>query len=327
MRRIGLSAVVPVSERFDDVETLYRAYKRGVEVTGIPYEFIYVLDGEFPEVLATLKALRRAGEPIEIVALARWFGEATALTIGFSHARGDIILTLPAYLQVRPDEIPRLVTALEDCDVVAARRYPRIDSKLNALQSYLFHAIIGWLVEPRFHDLGCSVRVLRRRVVEELTIYGDQHRFLPLLADRIGFKVREMDVAQAKEDANRRLYPFGVYIRRLLDILTIAFIVKFTKKPLRFFGLVGSFTFAIGSLGTLYLAFERIFLGVALADRPVLVLAVLMIVLGAQIIAVGLIGELIIFTHAKDTKEYRVETIVDLQCPEEDVSTSVDIDD
>ena len=249
MRRIGLSVVVPVSGRLDDVETLYRAYKRGVEATGIPYEFIYVLDGEYPEVLAALKALHRAGEPIEIVALARGFGESTALTTGFSHACGDIILTLPAYLQVRPDEIPRLVTALEDCDVVTARRYPRIDSKLNALQSYLFHAIIGWLVEPRFHDLGCGVRVLRRHVVEDLTIYGDQHRFLPLLAYSIGFKVREMESAQAKEDAYQRLYPFGVYIRRLLDILTIAFIVKFTKKPLRFFGLIGSFMLAVGSFG------------------------------------------------------------------------------
>ena len=269
--------------------------------------------------------MQRAGEPIKIIALARWFDESTTLTIGFSHARGDIVVTLPAFLQVEPDEIPRLVAALKDCDVVVARRYPRIDSKLNALQSYLFHAIIGWLVEPRFHDLGCNVRVLRRQVVEALTLYGDQHRFLPLLADRIGFKVREMNVAQAKEDAYQRLYPFGIYIRRLLDILTIVFVVKFTNKPLRFFGLIGSLTLAIGSLGTLYLTFERIFLGIALADRPALVLAVLMIVLGFQIIAVGLIGELIIFTHAKDTKDYHIETIVDFQRPEEDVSTRANV--
>jgi len=316
MKPIELSIVVPVTERFDDVETLYRAYKHGVEAIGMPYQFIYVLDGERPTVLAGLKALRNAGEPIEIIALARWFGEATALMAGFSHARGDLILTLPAYMQIEAEEIPRLVAGIEGYDVVIARRHPRVDSKINVLQSYLFHALIGSMVEARFHDLGCGVRVLRRRVAEELVLYGDQHRFLPLLAHRVGFKVREMEARQAKADAYQRLYPMGVYVRRLLDILTITFIVKFTKKPLRFFGLLGSLTLTIGGIGALYLAFERLFLGVALADRPALVLAVLMIVLGFQMIAVGLIGELVIFTHAKDLKDYVVEKVVDFQRPE-----------
>ena len=318
MKWNGLSVVVPVSDRTDDVETLYRAYKRGVEAVGKPYQFIYVLDGEKPKVLSALKDLRQSGEPIEIVALARWFGEATALTVGFSHARGDIILTLPAYMQIEPEEIPKLVAGLEGYDLVIARRYPRVDSKLNVLQSYFFHMLIGWMVDVGFHDLGCGVRVLRRPVIEELVVYGDQHRFLPLLAHRIGFKVREMEARQAKADAYQRVYPLGVYVRRVLDILTITFIVKFTKKPLRFFGLIGSLTFVIGGLGTVYLAFERLFLGVPLADRPALVLAVLMIVLGFQMIAVGLIGELIIFTHAKDLKEYVVERIVEFRPKSQD---------
>ena len=311
MTKPALSAIVPVTERLHDVESLYWAYKAGIEAVGLAYEFIYVLDGDFSEALSTLQGLRQKGEPIEIIALAKWFGEATALTIGFAHAAGDIFVTLPAYPQIVPDEISRLVAGLKDYDMVIARRFPRRDSILNVIQSKVFHFLLNTMIAVPFHDLGCGVRALKRRVAEELNIYGDQHRFLPLLAAQQGFKVLELDAAQAKEDTFKRVYSPGVYIRRMLDILTIAFIVKFTRKPLRFFGLIGSFTLALGTLGAVYLAIERLYFGGALADRPALVLAVLMMVMGFQMIAVGLIGELIIFTHAKDVKEYRVERIVE----------------
>lgn len=311
MTKPALSAIVPVTERLHDVESLYWAYKAGIEAVGMAYEFIYVLDGDFPEALSALQGLRQKGEPIKIIALAKWFGEAAALTIGFADAAGDIFVTLPAYPQIVPDEISRLVAGLKDYDMVIARRFPRRDSILNVIQSKVFHFLLNTMIAVPFHDLGCSVRALKRRVAEELNIYGDQHRFLPLLAAQQGFKVLELDAAQAKEDTFKRVYSPGVYIRRMLDILTIAFIVKFTRKPLRFFGLIGSFTLALGTLGAVYLAIERLYFGGALADRPALVLAVLMMVMGFQMIAVGLIGELIIFTHAKDVKEYRVERIVE----------------
>ncbi len=311
MTKPALSAIVPVTERPHDVESLYWAYKAGIEAVGMAYEFIYVLDGDFPEALSALQGLRQKGEPIKIIALAKWFGEAAALTIGFADAAGDIFVTLPAYPQIVPDEISRLVAGLKDYDMVIARRFPRRDSILNVIQSKVFHFLLNTMIAVPFHDLGCGVRALKRRVAEELNIYGDQHRFLPLLAAQQGFKVLELDAAQAKEDTFKRVYSPGVYIRRMLDILTIVFIVKFTRKPLRFFGLIGSFSLALGMLGAVYLAIERLYFGGALADRPALVLAVLMMVLGFQMIAVGLIGELIIFTHARDVKEYRVERIVE----------------
>lgn len=308
---LAISVVIPITERFDDIGALYQAYKSGVSATGKSYEFIYVLDGEYPDVLSTLRGLREQGEPIKIVALAKWFGEATALTIGFEQAAGEVILTLPAYEQIRADEIPRLVEALEGHDMVVARRFPRRDSKLNMVQSGAFHSLLRLMGSVPYRDLGCGVRVFRRQVVQELNIYGDQHRFLPILAGQQGFKVIEVDAAQAEGDIFRRVYPIGVYIRRILDVISIVFITKFTKKPLRFFGLIGSFVLAIGTLGTFYLVIERLFFEVALADRPALVLAVLMIVLGFQMIAVGLIGELVIFTHAKDVRDYTVDEVIE----------------
>ncbi len=190
-----LSVVIPVTEHFDDVEDTYRAYREAVEKTGMPFEFIYVLDGDYPEVKKTLLALKGAGEKITIIVMAKWFGEATALNIGFQNAAGSTILTLPAYLQIEPGEIPRLLECLENFDMVTARRWPRRDSRLNQLQTKLFHLPLQLISGRKFSDLGCSARAMKAAVLDELTFYGDQHRFLPLLAFSQGFKVRELPVS------------------------------------------------------------------------------------------------------------------------------------
>jgi glycosyltransferase involved in cell wall biosynthesis len=273
---IELSVIIPVSERYDDVTPVFSAYRDALSSTGLCHEFVYVLDGDYPDFQRELMELKDAGENIKIVKLARSFGEATALTVGFEHSSGDIIMTLPAYIQVEPSEYPRLISRLEDHDLVVARRWPRKDSRLNRIQTKAFHLPIKLLTGLDFQDLGCSVRVMKRRVVDELYIYGDQHRFLPLLAYKQGFRVLQVDAAQAQQDAGKRLYSFGVYLRRLLDILSIFFLLKFTKKPM----------------------------------RPILLLGSLLVVLGIQVFAIGLVGEIIIFTHAKELKEYTVDEII-----------------
>jgi hypothetical protein len=154
------------------------------------------------------------------------------------------------------------------------------------------------------------VRVFRRQVIDEVPIYGDLHRFFPLLAHKQGFRVSEIDVRQSQSDEFRRIYAPGIYMRRLLDLLTVFFLVKFTKKPLRFFGLVGTTLAGAGVIVTTFIVGERLFFDMPLADRPALILGSLLVVLGIQIIAIGLIGEIIIFTHAKDLKEYKIDRII-----------------
>ena len=305
-----ISVIVPVSERYDDIRTLYHEYKHGLASTGHKYEFIYVLDGDFPDVLKQLKLLSEQNEPIKIIKLAKCFGEATALTAGFENSSGDVILTLPAYYQVKPSEIPKLITELKNYDMVIGRRWPRIDSRINRLQARIFHMILNFIADSSFHDLGCGVRAFKRQITLDVPVYGDQHRFFPLLASRQGFRIKELDVAQSAKDPFRRVYRLGVYPRRILDILTVFFLVKFTKKPLRFFGLIGASMFTTGGIILFYLVVERLFGYTALANRPALLLSSLLVVLGVQIFALGLIGELIIFTHAKDMKEYSIEKIV-----------------
>lgn len=305
-----IDVIVPVSERYDNVRVLYAAYKDALQASGHSFEFTYVLDGHFPEVTKHLDSLRNEGESIKIIKLSRWFGEATVLTAGFANSTGNVILTLPAYYQVEPSEIGKVLTDMSNCDMVIGRRYPRIDSVFNRVQTSVFSWLVSIITGSRFRDLGCGVRAFKRAVAKEIPVYGDQHRFLPLLASRQGFRVKEVNVAQSSKEKSLRVYRPGVYPRRLLDLLTVFFLVKFTKKPLRLFGLIGTATFAIGGAITAYLIIQRLFFGMPLAERPALLLSSLLVVLGVQIFALGLIGELIIFTHAKDIKEYTIEEII-----------------
>lgn len=308
-RQTVISAIVPVTERYDPVIELFNEYKAGIEATGLDFEIIYVLDGNQAAALEDLTRLQ-ASEKLTIITLAREFGEATALNAAFSQATGDIMLTLPAYRQIQAEDIPKLVTALKNADMALARRWPRSDSIFNRLQTRAFNFILQSFSNLKIHDAGCSARAFKRAVIDEVQLYGDLHRFFPIIAHRQGFKVVEIDIAQSPREAFRRFYSPGQYVRRLLDLFTVFFLVKFTKKPLRFFGLVGSGLTGLGLVGTLYLIAERLFFDVALADRPALILSSLLIVLGIQVIAIGLIGEIIIFTHARELKEYRIDKII-----------------
>jgi glycosyltransferase involved in cell wall biosynthesis len=311
-REIEVSVVIPVTHRYHEVTKLYRDYKAGLETTGRGVEFIFVLDSSLPQAREELEKLKAEGEPLKLVVLGKSYGESTAMAAGASSASGDVIMTLPAFRQVAPEEIGRVLEALsDDVDMVVARRYPRRDPLHNRIASKIFHGLLRTTFDFSLEDLGCNVRVFRRGILDELQIQGDMRIFLPLLAHEQGFKVIECCAAQASSDALGRIYSPAVYLRSLLDILTFIFLVRFTKRPLRFFGVVGAMVFSLGGIATLWLVFERLFLDVALADRPALFLASLMIVLGIQMLAVGLIGELIIFTHAKDIKEYNIAEIVE----------------
>jgi glycosyltransferase involved in cell wall biosynthesis len=305
-----VSAIIPVGERHSPVGDLYADYKLGLEALGVPFEMIFVLDGPQPTFESALTTLMARGEPITIVSLTRYFGEATALMIGFEHASGSTILTLPAYLQVEGREIGKLVAALGESDIAVGYREPRATNWFQSLRRRAYHGLLKLVTRMSFHDLGCSARALSRKVLEEIQLYGEQQRFLPILAERQGFRVCEIAMRQSRGDRRDGMYRPRNYTRGFLDIFTIFFLVRFTKKPLRFFGMIGVAVFALGMLQLLYLLFDRIYFRSPLADRPALLLASLLIVLGVQIFALGLLGELIIFTHAGSSKDYKVDRVI-----------------
>lgn len=318
-----LSVIVPVGSRHDDVRAVFTAYREALDGLGMPYELVYVLDGPRPEVLDVLLEAQLAEPRLEILQLARPFGEATAIVAGFEICRGRLVLTLPAYFQVDPAEIARMIAEKGDHHMVVAHRWPRRGPALEKFRRRAFHKLLGGITGQRFKDLGCGVRLFDREILEEISVYGDQHRFLPLIVERNGFRVLELDVRQSTQDAFRGRYGMREYVRRTLDIFTVFFLTRFTKKPLRFFGMIGSIVFVVGAVGLLEVVVERLFFGQPLADRPALLLSSLLLVLGIQIGALGLLGELIIFTHARSMKEYRVERVVN---PGADARSSVDAD-
>ena len=313
--QINLSAIIVYYEKYsyDEVTKLFYDYKQSLETTNLNYEFVYVVDGKLPEVIEELDKLYRLGEKIKVIKLGKWFGDATALQVGFEQSSGDTILTLPSYKQVDEAEIPKLITELNGKDMIVSWRYPRLDGVLNSFQSNVFNKIIKLIVGSNFHDMKCQVKVFNREVLEKIYMYGDQDRFLPLIAEKYGFKVSEVKVKQAKKDAVQIFYPFSNYVSRFLELISIFFLVKFTKKPIRFFGSTGLITFTIGSVMAIILFVERAFMGVALADRPIVLVSILLMIFGIQSFAIGLVGELIIFTHAKDVKDYIVESVVDYE--------------
>ena len=308
--RLPLSVIMPVGKRHAaDIAALYAEYKVGLASLDLPYEFIVVLDGPRPEVAATLQRLLERGENLIVISLTKRFGEATALMAGFQRASGRVIVTAPAYHQIQGAELGKLVRALDKSDVAIGRRWPRVGSRFEVIRRDAFHRLIA-TGGQRFNDLGCGARAMKRRVLDEISLYGDQHRFLPVLANRQGFRIVEVDVAQSPLDRYEVGYPPKEYLHRVLDIFTVFFLVRFTKKPLRFFGMVGATTFVIGAVLVAYLAIDRLVFLHPLADRPALLLSSLLVVLGMQLFALGLLGELIIFTHARDIKDYQVDEVV-----------------
>lgn len=311
---LDVSVIVPVtSSAPENFEELVSKISEQLENLGKSWEFILINDGNGPEVTRRLNAVWDAyPESVRIVTFHHQFGESVALTAGFERARGRLILTMPSYLQIVPEDLHKILTPLEDgFDFVSAWRCPRVDPLPNRLQSKAFNWITRKITNVPFHDLNCLFRGMRRKVIEEISIYGDLYRFLPVLAQRQGFRITEVKVRHLQERGKTGFFGFGMYIRRFLDILTMFFLTRFTKKPLRFFGLIGSGFFGTGFLICVYYAYQKIAYDIALRDKPMLILGVLLIVLGIQTISMGLIGEIIIFTHAHTIKEYQVEQFLE----------------
>jgi hypothetical protein len=309
LRPSSLTAVVPVLRDPPDLAATHARHAKALGPAAERVDFVYVVDGHLPLALASLRELKRSAQPIEALCFPQSMGEAAALSVGLQAATGEIVVTLTAEPHIEDADLPRLVEALAGgADLAVARRsHVMAESggrgrKLDALVNRLFRTDLK--------DIRSPTRAMRADVARELTLYGNQFRFLPLLAQAQGFRVAEVDVRSTRPAAaGGGLLPFDPSL--LLDVVAIFFLLRFMRKPFRFFGGFGFAVLALGLVLTAWLVAARLFLDVPLVDRPALVLSTLMVVLGIQIISVGLIGEIISFTYAKDVKDYRVERLVE----------------
>lgn len=305
---VEVSVIVPVTERPEELGSLYREYSAPLRAAGRSFEFLFVLGTWGRSLTEPLEQLIAEGEPIHILEVGGSVGEASLLRGAGAVARGDVLVTLPAYYRVEAASLPDLVDRVRSgADLVVARRWPRRDPWVNRLQTRLFHRALGWLSgsSETFRDVGSGVRAMRAELLEDVPLYGDFTRFLPVLAAQQGFQVEEVAAPQHARDAGARVYGPGVYLRRILDVLGVLFLVRFTYKPLRFFGLIGS-GFSLAGAAILAVLFVQRLGGEALADRPMLLLGVLLVSFGVQAIALGLVGEMIVHLHAPEHRSYRL---------------------
>ena len=314
MNDVVISVIVPVGGKHGDLHAIHREFSAVFRKLGKPYEFIFVVDGGLDDTFESLKRLKSEedGERLRLVKLSKSFGESTALLVGFEKARGEYIFTVASYFQADPEGVIKLWEELEKgYDLVVTRREPRIDSRLNRIQSRVFHWLVSKATSMRFHDINCGLKAMRRSVINEMNLYGSFHRFIPILAQTHGFRVKEVPVPQRKENARIRLFGLGRYLRYFLDILTVFFITRFTMMPLRFFGGIAAALVLAGGAITGYLGVYRILGYGGIANRPLLLLGVLLVAVGIQIFSLGLIGELIVFIHARQIKQYRIAEILE----------------
>ncbi len=301
-----VSVVVPVSERPHDLDLIYGEYSAPLDRIGIPFEFVFVVEPWAREMAEALRPLIEADEPIRVFEVGQRIGEAAMISAALPRTRGEVIVTLPAYPRIRPDGLVDLVQRVDEgADLASARRIASDRSLLNRLQNRLFHLLLRVGIKSDLRDVASGVRAMRRQVLEEIPLYGDFFRFLPVLAEREGFEVQEIPLPQHPEDARTRLYSPGVYLRRLIDLLGLFFVLRFTRKPLRFFGLIGAAISGVGAVILLVLFVQRLG-GEGIADRPMLLLGVLLFVLGVQALGIGLVGEIIVHLSASEGRQYRV---------------------
>jgi glycosyltransferase involved in cell wall biosynthesis len=306
----AVSVLVPVVERADDLLAVYSEFAEQLESESLDYEFLFVFDGDFMQPPESLLNWTREDGRVHILRFDRRFGEAAALRAGIDRSSRGIIITVPAYFQVQPSGLRSVLAALHGgADLVVTRRSPRLDGLFNRVQSRLFHALVRSVSGFEFSDMACGLRAMKREIAETIPLYGDLHRFIPALAAREGYRVEEVSVPQHPLDARRRLYRPGVYLRRLLDILTFFFLAKFTEKPLRFFGLIGCAFLGAGGVISTILLFQRL-AGTGIANRPLLLLGVLLIALGVQLVGLGLVGEIIVHLRSPRRGSYRVRETV-----------------
>ena len=308
-----ISVLIPVSEaRHDDLCQIFHEHKRILEEQKNSFEFIFIFDAQHFKQEEQLLTLANANkEQIKIIKFHRFQGEARALAAGFTKASGRLILTLPAYFQIQPQEIKKLFQNFNrEIDVLVGRRFPRRDNIINRLQAKLFHKLINQFTNESFHDISCGVRLMRREVLEGINLYGDLHRFIPILAINKGFNAKEIPLQQAEQDTHMRLFGPGVYIRRLLDICTVFFPTKFTQKPLRFFGLLSISISSVGIVISSLTIAKKFFNNQALSEQPLFLVGIIFLLVGLQTFFIGLVAEILIFLHISPEPDYNIEEIV-----------------
>jgi dolichol-phosphate mannosyltransferase len=307
-----ISVVVPVHNEERSVALLYDELRSALEPLDTPWETIFVDDGSTDGTFAALTRLHAAADNVRVVRLRRNFGKAAALRAGFDQAHGETVVTIDGDLQDDPAEIPRLLAKLDEgFDLVSGWKTRRRDPLSRRMLSRIFNRVTGAFSGVHLHDMNCGLKAYRAEVVNGLRLYGELHRFIPVLAHYRGFRIAELPVNHRPREHGRSRYGVERYLRGFLDLLTVSFIGRYRHRPLHLFGGLGLILGAFGTAILVYLTVLKA-LGNAIGHRPLLMLGVLLVVIGMQFFSLGLISEMITSHHEERAGERdRAELLVD----------------
>ena len=319
-----LSIVIPIYNEEQNVKPLYSELKDVLDTMGHDYEIIFIDDGSRDAGLDLLAEIQQQDEQVVVISFRRNFGQTAAMSAGFDYATGDVIVTMDGDLQNDPHDIPIIFEKLnEGYDLVSGWRFKRQDSFFSRrLPSMIANKIISVVTGVHLHDYGCTLKIFRKEITRGIHLYGEMHRFIPAIASGVGGEIAEVKVNHRPRRFGTSKYGISRTIRVVLDLMTVKFLLSYATRPIQVFGLLGVLSGGVGICIALVLTIERQFFGIPLANRPLLLLAVLLIFMGMQFISMGLLAELQARTYHESQRKpiYVVRKVLGAPAQEEQKS-------
>lgn len=311
--RSKISIVIPLYNEQDSLDELYKQIVSVLKNLDFDYEIIFIDDGSIDNSVSVIENLHSKDQQVKLIQFRKNYGKSAGLSAGFGAATGDIIVTIDADLQDDPGEIPNLLTKLnEGYDLVSGWKKNRHDPFSKRFFSKVYNFFTSKLSGIKLHDFNCGLKAYRNSVIKNINVYGDLHRYLPVIAFHHGFKVTEIPVTHHKRKYGKSKFGTARFTRGAFDLITITFLTKYNKRPLHLFGLLGTLSLFAGTFLSAVLAYQRIFHDQYLSNRPLLFLGILLIIVGVQFITLGLLGEMIT-AQKQDSESYSIKHSIGLE--------------
>jgi len=299
-----LSVVIPVYNEEENIRILHDRLRKSLDPLGQEYEILFIDDGSTDQTLALLEDIQSQDNRVMVLSLRRNFGQTAAFAAGFDFARGDIVVTMDGDLQNDPSDIPKLIEMMKQNDLVSGWRKHRKDPFFSRrLPSIIANWLISKVTGVKLHDYGCSLKAYRRDVIKNLKLYGEMHRFIPAVASWYGVRVAEVETVHHPRLHGKSKYGISRTMKVVLDLITVKFLQSFSTKPIQFFGPVGMFSGILGFLILAYLSVDKLFFGHPIGGRPMILLGALLIIVGIQLIGMGLLGEMLVRVYHESQRK------------------------
>lgn len=294
-----VSVVIPLLNEEENIPILYDELIEALQKTGLLYELVFVDDGSSDSSLEILEQLQKKDSSISVISLRKNFGQTAAMTAGFDQAGGEVIVAMDADLQNDPADIHLLLEKInEGADMVTGWRYNRQDPFLSRkLPSKIANWIISFATGVHLHDYGCTLKAFRRDVIKNIKLYGEMHRFIPAIASAMGVSIAEVKVNHRARRFGTSKYGISRTLRVILDLITVKFLLDYATRPIHVFGTIGFISGSVGAAMAVIMTIQRQFYGLSLSDRPLLLLAILLIFVGVQFVTIGLVAEMLVRTY------------------------------